>query len=220
MRYRTGRTISIRSTIFPEKGLHIACSFWLLLGAALVVSPLQVTAAVLLAASMHEAGHLLLLCAFGAPIRGLRLSAMGAELYASTVRLSYQREFLVTLAGPAVNLLFGPLCALLAVRFAWEWGYLLAGAHLLLGVYNLLPIPPLDGWRFLRLLAVWRRGPGCGETLSDLIGLGTALALTALSLWQTLSRGGVFFLLASAGLLLGAVRSCLFDRSAPHKHAG
>lgn len=203
----TGRTISIRSTIFPDRGLHISWSFWLLLAAALLAAPPSVTAAVLLAAVMHEGGHLALLAAFRVPVDGLRLGGMGAVIYApGAARLSYGRELAVTLAGPVVNLLSAPLIAALSSRLAWEWGYLLAGAHMLLGVYNLLPIPPLDGGRALWLLVAWRFGPDAADRAGGAAALTAALALALGGVWMTFAHGGALFLLASFGLLAGVLR--------------
>ncbi|MBR1723504.1 MAG: hypothetical protein IJ723_00555, partial [Ruminococcus sp.] len=75
-----------------------------------------------------------------------------------------------------------------------------------LGVYNLLPIPPLDGGRALWLLIAWRFGPDAGDKASAAIGLMTALLLTALGAYLTLAYGGVLFLLAALGLLAGVIR--------------
>lgn len=207
----TGRSISIRSTtfhnIFPERGVHIARSFWLLLIAAFLVSPPPVTAAVLLAAAMHEGGHLAMLAAFHVPVEGLRLGASGAVICApGASRLSYGRELLVTLAGPAVNLLAAPAFAALARRYGWEWGYLLAGAHVLLGVYNLLPIPPLDGARTLYLVTAYFLGLDAGDAVSAAAGLVCALALCGFGGYLTFACGGALFLLAALGLLFGVFR--------------
>lgn len=189
----------------------MSAGFLLLLAAALAIAPLPLTAAVLLAAAMHECGHLLALRAFRVPVEGLRLCASSAVIFArGTQRLSYGRELIVTLAGPAVNLLAAPLIATISAQNTWNWGYLFAGAHLLLGVYNLLPIPPLDGGRALYLLAAWRFGPDAGDRISAAVGLTAAFALTALGAYLTLARhGGALFLLAAIGLLFGVCRTAL-----------
>lgn len=174
---------------------------------ALIVAPPSVAVAALLAAAAHEGGHLTLLRLFRVPVEGLRLGAFGAVIRARTERLSYGRELLVTLAGPAVNLLCAPLLSALARRWGWAWGYLFAGAHALLGVYNLLPVPPLDGGRALYLLVAWRFGPDAGDAVSAAVGLFCALALTALGGYLTLRCGGALFLLAALGLLGGVLRS-------------
>ena len=211
MRSWTGRIISIRRTIFPERGLRVTAGFRLLLAAALFAGDRAPTAAVLLAAAMHEAGHLLALRCFRVPVEGLRLTAFGAVLYARGAgRLSYGRELLVTLAGPAVNFICAPLAAAAAARFGWEWGWLFAGAHALLGVFNLLPVPPLDGGRALYLAAAYFFGPAAGDAVTLAAGLACSLALCALGAYLTLARGrGAFFLLASLGLLSGALRQFL-----------
>ena len=158
----------------------------------------------LLAAAAHELGHLALLRAFRVPVEGLRLGAFGAVIFARGARrLSYGRELAVTLAGPAVNLVCAPLLSRLATRVGWEWGVLFAGAHLLLGAFNLLPVPPLDGHRALYLLIAWRWGPYAGDAVCAVAGTALSLALCALGAYLTLRHGGALFLLAALGLAMG-----------------
>ena len=196
--------------------LRVSWSFWLLVLLAAVVSPLPVVLSVLLAAALHECGHLLALRAFGVRAEGLRLSALGAVLYArGAQRLSYGRELLVTLAGPGANLLCGFLTALLALRLSWTDGFVLAGAHLLLAAFNLLPIPPLDGSRALYLAAAFFFGPLVGDAVTAVTGALFALALSGAGLWLHLKTGaGLFFLLASLALLLGVLPQLRLAKSA------
>ena len=84
--------------------------------------------------------------------------------------------------------------------------YFFAGAHVLLGVYNLLPILPLDGGRALWLLIAWRWGPDAGDRACAVLGLTAALAVTVLGAYWTLAYGGALFLLAALGLLLPQLR--------------
>lgn len=137
---------------FPERGLHVSWSFWLLILLAAIVSPLTIVLSILLAAALHECGHLLALRAFHVPIEGLRLSAFGAVLHArGAQRLSYGRELVVTLAGCGMNLVCGVLTAWFSLHYVWVEGFVFAGAHILLCAFNLLPIPPLDGSSVLAL---------------------------------------------------------------------
>ena len=194
--------------LFPERGIHVSAGFFLLAALALIVSPWEIAASVLLAAAMHECGHLLALKAFRVPVEGLRLTALGAVLYARGARrLSYARELTVTLAGCGVNLACGFLIALAARRLSWEGGFLFAGAHLLLAAFNLLPIPPLDGSRALTLLVSFFFGPAAGDAAAALAGLFFALALVGAGLCIAVETGGgVLFLLASLALLSGLFR--------------
>lgn len=105
---------------FPERGLHVSWSFWLLILLAAIVSPLTIVLSILLAAALHECGHLLALRAFHVPIEGLRLSAFGAVLHArGAQRLSYGRELVVTLAGCGMNLVCGVLTAWFSLHYVW-----------------------------------------------------------------------------------------------------
>lgn len=195
---------------FPERGLHVTPGFFALLGVALLISPVEVTAAVLSAAALHECGHLAALALYRVPVEGLRLGAMGAVIHAPGARrLSYGRELAVTLAGPGVNLLCAPLLGMLSVRLGWAWGYLFAGAHTVLGVYNLLPISPLDGGRALYLLLAWRWGPDAGERIATLAGVSAAATLAVCGAYLTFTFGGALFLLAALGLLVGVLRPVL-----------
>ena len=149
-----------------------------------------------LSALCHELGHLAALAAAGAEVERFRLTAFGAEIRADTRYLPYGREILCTLAGPMVNLLL----ALVLARAAGD--YALAGANLLLGIFNLLPIPSLDGGRALYRFLSWRRAPIWADQICRRAGLGCSLALTAIALLLTLWHGaGLFLLLGAVGTL-------------------
>ena len=177
--------------------LEVGRGFAAMVVLALLAGAGGVLPLVFLSALCHELGHLAALRLAGAEVERLRLTAFGAEIRADTRYLPYPREILCTLAGPAVNLAL----ALVLARAAGD--YVLAGANLLLGLFNLLPIPSLDGGRALYLLVCWGADPGTADQLCRRVGLGCALALTALALVLTLRHGaGLFLLLAALGTLL------------------
>ena len=102
----------------------------------------------LLSAVLHECGHLV---AWGVLVRRkprLELSPGGICLCMQGMALPAARERMLAAAGPLTNLM---LCAA-GVGVMELWGYTYAGywfvsANLLLGVFNLLPLPGLDGAR-------------------------------------------------------------------------
>lgn len=198
-----------------KRGIRVSWGFFLAVLLAAVVSPAFVVLSVLLAAAAHECGHLLALRAFRVPVDAFRLSAFGAVLYAPRAqRLSYGRELLVTLAGCMVNLLCALALAALSVRLAWARGFLLAGAHLVLGAFNLLPVPPLDGARALYLILAFFLGPALADVLSALAGVLVSLALlAAAALFCARSGGGFFFLFAAAALFPAALRQLALAKS-------
>ncbi|MBO5340407.1 MAG: site-2 protease family protein [Oscillospiraceae bacterium] len=106
------------------------------------------------AACIHELGHWAAIRLLGGCVDGLRLCAAGAEMRLSG-SMSYCRELLCALAGPAVNLLL----ALAAARLGGERGFVFAGMNLALGCFNLLPLSVLDGGRCLVCVAEPLLGP-------------------------------------------------------------
>lgn len=162
---------------------------------------------VLAAAAAHELGHLAALGAFGARVGRIRLTAFGAEISADTRRLSYPREIFCTLAGPLVNLV-------LAVVLARLTGALtLAGANLLLGCFNLLPVPALDGGRALDLMVSWLWDPMTADAVCRRVGVGCSVALVGTALVLTVRyQAGLFLLVGALGTLAPQLAEYIRDR--------
>lgn len=155
------------------------------------------------AAALHELGHCLALKLLGAPASKLRIGVLGAELTAEQKGLSYPGELAAVLAGPGANLL---CAALLTALVGTRWA-VFTGANLVLCVFNLLPVRPLDGGRALELLCAWAAGPAAGERAARWIGAAAALSLSAALKWVMVRTGGSLWLLPPAvGLLAAAVR--------------
>ena len=164
---------------------------------ALAIGAGTVLPLVALSALCHELGHLSALFLAGARVEEIRLTAFGAEIRADTRYLPYGREILCTLAGPAVNLVL----AVVLSRVAGD--YLLAGANVLLGVFNLLPLPALDGGRILYLLISWALDPMLADGVCRWVGLACGGILTAWALaLVVIHRTGLFLLFGALGALL------------------
>lgn len=177
--------------------LELGWGFPVLAAVALLAGAGEVLPVAALSALGHEAGHLLALRLAGARVEKVRLTAFGAEIRADTRYLPYAREILCTVAGPAVNLAL----AVLLARVVGD--HVAAGVNLVLGVFNLLPVPALDGGRTLHLLVSWRGDPMTADRICRWVGLGCALLLTTAALWATLRfHAGLFLLLGAAGTLL------------------
>lgn len=100
-----------------------------------------------LAALLHECGHLLAARLLRIPWKGLRMDFMGARLEVSGRILSYGEEWLLAAAGPLASFVFAAAVAPLW-RFS-EHAVLFSCASLLLGLLNLLPIRTFNGGRML-----------------------------------------------------------------------
>ena len=121
--------------------------------------------------------------------------------------LSYPGEAAALLAGPLSNLFCGAACALAAKSVRFPDGFAFAGANLILGAFNLLPVRPLDGGRLCQLLLAWLLGPDGGETGAAAAGAVCAALLSAGAAALILRSGGSLWLLpAAVGLGMCALR--------------
>lgn len=106
----------------------------------------------LTACAAHELGHIFIIRLLGESIKGIRLTAIGAELMLAR-SLGYWQEGLCALAGPGTNLLLALSCC------NFQGGLTFAGLNLALAVFNLLPVGRLDGGRALYCTLALLAGP-------------------------------------------------------------
>ena len=119
----------------------------------------------------------------GGQIEQFTLTPFGGELRIRRSEwLSYGREIASVLAGPGVNLVCALVLGRAAAELSWERGYLLSGIHMLLALFNLLPLRQLDGGRALYLMLSWLLDPITADRIGHGVGcffLCVALLLTA-----------------------------------------
>ncbi|MBQ9131315.1 MAG: site-2 protease family protein [Clostridia bacterium] len=106
-----------------------------------------VCAMTLLAALLHECGHLVAARLMRIPLGQMRVDLMGARLEVRGRMLTYGEEWLLSAAGPMISLLAAAAGALLWER--WSAAKAFSCASLILGFLNLLPIRSFDGGRML-----------------------------------------------------------------------
>ena len=156
-------------------------------------------AAILLAAVCHEFAHYAVLRLTGRAVRELNFTAFGVEMKVAGYT-GYAGEFLTTLAGPAMNLLLA--CGFGFLGRNREIFYLFSGAQAVLGVFNLLPLHPLDGGMVLWTAVACFTDPYTADRVALKVGFAAALCLTGFAVFLLLRIGGTqFFLIAALALL-------------------
>ena len=120
-----------------------------MLGLAVLLLPLRVLLGIVLAAAVHELGHLAAMYFLGVPVLGINLHPGGARIAAGPMEPG--TEILCALAGPVAGAV---------TIFAWNWFPELAVAGLVQTVFNLIPIYPLDGGRVARNICCKMRDLG------------------------------------------------------------
>jgi Zn-dependent protease/CBS domain-containing protein len=155
------------------------------------VSAALLTVAAFFTIFLHELGHAMAARRFGIRTLDIQLTPMGGMSHLERLPENPRHELVISLAGPLVSLtiaavLFGVLRVsdhLLDIDEVFDPQHnpvsALMWINLVLGLYNLLPIFPMDGGRALRaLLAVKRSYPDATRITVRLAQLGSvALAI-------------------------------------------
>ncbi len=147
----------------------------------------------LAAALVHELGHLLVLYLTGGNLNKLSLTAFGAVLNCGLPENGLAKTA-ICLAGPASSFL---LTAAAGGFELWQ----LSGASVILGAFNLLPLPPLDGG-----MALYHLTNGRFTALRDAAAFAAILLLCGGGLILSLNGGGCWLLLMGLILSLSTVK--------------
>lgn len=169
--------------------VRITCGFLLLLAAVTVLCGVEFTLTMLLAAAVHELGHVACAALCGGAIRGFRLNAAGAELTIEG-RFNYLQEAVIALSGPLAGglLAAGALCAGELTHDAWA--YRLCGVSALYTLFNLLPLGSMDGGRVLYSLLCHFAGPLWAERICLICDILCALAFFGFGFFVLFATGG------------------------------
>ena len=180
--------------------LHVSAGALLLYALLIYFSAPGQPGIVLLPVLAHEAGHLAALRLLGLPVRELRLELAGLRIDCVGSGKPSE-EIAAALAGPAAGLLYAVLAFWISGKLDSAAAELSAGVSLLLSLFNLLPLQPLDGGRVLSALAEAGLGGENGRRLAYRISLlGSAMLLLA-GLWFLFRGEGAALALAGVFLL-------------------
>lgn len=169
--------------------------------------------------AIHEAGHYCAMRRFGySNLRMFFIPLVGAAVLGYGGHVPAAKKAIVSLAGPLPGLFLGYLLGLLYVTTGIPLLQRLAEMLVVINGLNLLPIFPLDGGQFVRVLTAdldyrWRYGllaamsvlTAAGIVLllpdADVIGLVVAVTLGGLlAIWNLLPSAKIAAKLASTGL--------------------
>lgn len=144
---------------------------------------------------LHEFGHIFTARAFGVSTPDVILLPIGGVSRLERIPEKPSEEFLVAIAGPAVNVVIAVLLILFAgAKLGMDSlvsientsaGFIdrLAEVNLFLALFNLIPAFPMDGGRVLRALLATRFGYVRATEIAAAIGQWVAFALGFLGLF-------------------------------------
>ena len=163
--------------------IEISAGAPLLFAALLLILPLQWVGAIFLSMTVHECSHAIAIFLCGGGIH--KITVGGRGIYMETEQISGIRESICALAGP-----LGSLSLLLLAK----WLPRTAICGVVHGLYNLLPLFPMDGGRVLRGILYTVLSPPKAHRL--FVGIQRVMAaLLILCCGILISRAGIVALL-------------------------
>ena len=135
----------------------------------------------LYASLWHESGHLLALWLFRVRPRSLTFGPFGMRLSVTEAMTARQHRVLA-LAGPLFNALAAGFLWLVHLPDA-------ATVHIVLGVFNLLPVQPLDGGQALFYALEPRWGDAAATRVLAVTSAATVVPLTGMAVWMLWGSG-------------------------------
>ncbi len=149
------------SFIFWGIAWRVSFFFFAILAVFIVIDGGGMAQDFILAALLHEIGHLLAMLTLGVGVEKVELS-MGGIIINHSRHCKSSNELIVLLCGPVFNLLMGALL--------YYCGYdEFSVANTSIAIYHLMPLKGLDGWSVLHSTAVCLWGVGKGEVISEII---------------------------------------------------
>lgn len=177
-----------------------------------------VLAAGLFGASLlaHELAHALMARRSGIVVEGITLWLLGGMARLRKAAHSPRAELAVAVVGPATSAVLaaglGVLAGLLAAMGITGLpvavlGYV-AGANILLAIFNLIPAAPLDGGRILQAAVWWRtgdrrRGTQVAATAGTWLGIGM-VGVGGLMLFTSAAISGIWLALIGGFIAMAA----------------
>ena len=174
-----------------NKGLHITSGGWLLLSVLCFFLDYPSLLVLLGNVYIHEMGHLWMLRRMGVYIRDITLSGTGLCIVCNTGMLSSVRLFLCAMAGPLFGIASAVIVSVAANVGNNDFLRLFAGCGVILSLFNLMPVAPLDGYRMLRAVV-----PRWAPYVCTI----TAILMLVIGLWLMVVGYGTIF--AFFGLFL------------------
>ncbi len=189
-------------------GIHI--SFLGILAFVVLTNPSFVPIFLILMASIlvHEFGHVLAGRRFGNDCSGVYLHLLGGVAMMRPSK-SLKEDWMVAIAGPFTSLGLAGLFAAISLLLPDFWNIPRYGggifavasvANLLIAIFNLAPVYPMDGGRIFKAIMEYFFGNRLGTSIA----LYTAKVISiVVGIWAVLSGFWTLALIAAAVIIMG-----------------
>ena len=184
-----------------QERIRISAFAALLAGFLYIIGDLNTIFAVLLPITVHELGHIIALRLLGMRIIGFEIELRGFCIkYTGCTGLL--GEAAAAAAGPLSGLLYAIAASAAGKVSDSAWLELTAGVSLLLSVFNLLPVKPLDGGKLFGYISELIFGERTGTKISGAVSCIVCIAAISAGLWLLFNGYGIAATAAALWLLL------------------
>lgn len=157
-----------------------------LIAAEILLEPADIALPFILAAAIHELGHLVAARLLKISLRSLDIGPLGATIRVREGLISYKKEWLLCFAGPLFNLLSA---AAVALNLHGEFSRLFCPISVMIALLNLLPLSGFDGGRMLAAAVGYAAGPSVAARTVSLTSFVTVVGLWLFSVYLLIRFG-------------------------------
>ena len=158
-----------------------------LIAAEILLEPMDIALPFILAAAIHEFGHLAAAMVLGIRLRSLEIGPLGATIRVCEGLISYKKEWLLCFSGPLFNLVSAAMVAFLIPQN--EFSRLFCPISMIIALLNLLPLRGFDGGRMLGAAVGYVAGPRVAARALSYLSLITVIGLWIFSVYLLLRFG-------------------------------
>lgn len=207
--YHNSERQEVNITYISPNKVTITSGFLLVMAALTVLCGGAFTLMALLAAAVHEQGHLGCIALCGGQVRGFRLCSAGAELEIGG-RFSYWQDALIALSGPFAGALLAGAALCAGELTGAGWAYALFSVSLFYSLLNLLPAGELDGGRAMYAVCCQLFGPAAAGRVRRIFDLLISALLLGAGIYVFFaSKGNISALICAFFVIKGCCKSVL-----------
>ncbi len=143
----------------------------------ILTKQIEIYAWLMLFALIHEIAHMITGIVLKLRPRMLKIEPFGIGIIFEGFKNTEKNKILIALAGPMTNILIAVLFSFIKTRAQT----LIINSNILLAIFNLIPIYPLDGGRILKAIIAINSKTGKEDDISNKISNILMIVLTAIS---------------------------------------
>ena len=197
--HRIGKIFGIE--IHLSYSLYLITGLFILLNAGGGIYPIIAILLIPACILAHELGHSLASQKFGVKVNKIVLHMLGGVAEISGLIPGPRAEIIIAAMGPLVSFLIAAICYIIGGNMPHspvvQLFFYLTYVNVILGLFNLLPIFPMDGGRIALALIMLIKGPEKAFRYVRPMTIAGVIILCTLGILQILTgnTGGVFLLL-------------------------